>query len=67
VFVPAVCGRTGETTVAGDDPREADSDDNDGADVLRCRTFDPTTGTWSGDQCPHEGGLGQDIYGSRIP
>ena len=43
------------------------NDDNDGADVYQCRTFDPTTGTWSGDQCPHDGGLDQDIYGSRIP
>ena len=54
-------------TVAGDDPREVAGDDNDGADVYQCRTFDLTTGTWSGDQCPHEGGLDQDIYGSRLP
>jgi hypothetical protein len=54
-------------TVAGGDPREAASDDNDGADVAQCRTFDATTGTWSGDQCPHDGGLDQDIYGARIP
>jgi len=54
-------------TVAGDDPREAASDDKDGADVYQTRTFDPTTGTWSGDQSPHEGGLDQDIYGTRIP
>ncbi len=50
-------------TVPGDDPRE---EDNDGADVYQCRTQDPTTGAWSGDQCPHLGGLDQDIYGSRI-
>jgi len=54
-------------TVAGVDPREAASDDNDNADVMQCRTFDPATGTWSGDQCPHEGGLDQDIYGTTIP
>jgi hypothetical protein len=54
-------------TVAGDDPREADADDNDGADVKQCRTFDSTTGTWSGDQCPHAGGLDQDIHGARLP
>ena len=52
-------------TVAGTDPRE--TDDNDGADVCQVRTFDPATSTWSGDQAPHEGGLDQDIYGSRIP
>ena len=54
-------------TVAGTDPREAANDDNDGADVLQSRTFDPTTGTWSGDQIPHDGGLDQDIYGARVP
>ena len=52
-------------TRPGTDPRE--TDDNDGADVYQVRTFDPATGTWSGDQAPHEGGLDQDIYGSRIP
>jgi hypothetical protein len=54
-------------TRAGADPREAASDDNDGADVYQTRTFDPSTGTWSGDQSPHEGGLDQNIYGSLIP
>ncbi len=54
-------------TRAGTDPREAASDDNDGADVYQTRTFDPSTGTWSGDQSPHEGGLDQNIYGSVIP
>jgi hypothetical protein len=52
-------------TRPGTDPREPDS--NDGADVYQCRTQDPTTGAWSGDQCPHEGGLDQDIYGARLP
>ena len=54
-------------TVAGVDQREAASDDNDAADVYQTRTFDPATGTWSGDQSPHEGGLDQNIYGVRIP
>jgi hypothetical protein len=54
-------------TVAGADPRETPGDDNDNADVLQCRTFDPVTGTWSGDQCPHAGGLDQNIYGSHTP
>jgi hypothetical protein len=53
-------------TVAGTDPREANAEDNDGADVKACRTFDATTG-WSGDTCPHDGGLDQDIYGSVAP
>jgi hypothetical protein len=55
-------------TVAGADPREtAASDDNDNADVLQSRTFDPLTNTWSGDLTPHLGGLDQDIYGTSIP
>jgi hypothetical protein len=49
-------------TVPGIDPREASSDDN--ADVKQCRTFDSGTSTWSGDQCPHDGGIDQDIYGA---
>jgi hypothetical protein len=52
-------------TVAGPDPRESGKS-NDGADVRQCRTFDPVTG-WSGDQCPHDGGLDQNIYGSTAP
>ena len=57
-------------TVQGTDPREvSEPEDKDGAsaDVLQCRTFNASTGTWSGDQCPHAGGLDQDIYGSLTP
>jgi len=53
-------------TVAGSDPREGSAEDNDGADVKQCRTFSPTTG-WSGDTCPHDGGIDQDIYGAPAP
>jgi len=53
-------------TVAGADPREANAEDNDGADVKACRTFDAVTG-WSGDTCPHDGGLDQDIFGALAP
>jgi len=54
-------------TVQGTDPRE-DPEDEDGgtADVKQCRTQD-TSGTWSGDQCPHDGGLDQNIYGDLAP
>jgi hypothetical protein len=52
-------------TVAGADPRERTAEDNDAADVVQCRTV--TGGVWSGDNCPHAGGLDQDIYGSTIP
>ena len=52
-------------TMAGPDPREAGKS-KEGADVRQCRTFDPVTG-WSGDQCPHDGGLDQNIYGSIAP
>ena len=53
-------------TVAGADPREASAEDNDSADVRQCRTFSATTG-WSGDRCPHDGGLDQDIFGALAP
>ncbi len=52
-------------TVAGTDPREGAAEDNDGADVLQCRTL--SGGVWSGDQCPHDGGIDQDIYGALSP
>ena len=50
-------------TVKGTDPREG-SGSTEGADVKQCRTFNPATG-WSGDQCPHDGGLDQNIYGAK--
>jgi hypothetical protein len=54
-------------TVQGSDPREVTEDeDNTTADVKQCRTFNATTG-WSGDQCPHDGGIDQDIYGAATP
>jgi hypothetical protein len=53
-------------TVAGVDPREATAEDIDGADAKQCRAFTATTG-WSGDTCPHLGGLDQDIYGAPAP
>ena len=52
-------------TVAGTDPREPASTDL--ADVLQCRTFDSTAGAWSGDTCPRNGGLDQNIYGKLTP
>jgi hypothetical protein len=52
-------------TVDGIDPRETGGV-NEGADVKQCRTFNPVSG-WSGDQCPHDGGLDQNIYGNRAP
>ncbi len=53
--------------MAGTDPREVGHEDEDNADVRQCRTFDPDTQTWSGDTCPHDGGLDQDIYGDLTP
>jgi hypothetical protein len=52
-------------TVAGADPREPAATDS--ADVLPCRTFDSTAGLWSGDTCPRNGGLDQNIYGKVTP
>jgi hypothetical protein len=48
-------------TEAGADPRETTPDE--GANVKQCRTFSTATG-WSGDQCPHDGGVDQNIYGA---
>jgi hypothetical protein len=54
-------------TVGGSDPREGSADDNEFADVKQCRTFDSSTGAWSGDTCPRDGGLDQNIYGTIMP
>jgi hypothetical protein len=52
-------------TVAGVDQREATADET-GADVLQCR--DPATGGgFTGDKCPRDGGLDQNIYGDLAP
>jgi len=53
-------------TVAGVDQREGGSDDNDNADVLQCRT-QLASGAFTGDTCPRNGGLDQDIYGNFAP
>jgi len=54
-------------TVQGTDPREVTEDADAGsADVKQCRTFSATAG-WSGDTCPHAGGLDQNIYGATAP
>jgi hypothetical protein len=50
-------------TVPGTDPRYTNGDGTDGFDVHQCRTQDPTTGVWSADTCPNDGGLDQNIYG----
>ncbi len=52
-------------TVAGVDQRETDGEDDD-ADVLQCRTL-LLSGSWTGDTCPREGGLDQNIYGKVTP
>jgi hypothetical protein len=55
-----------QNVVAGPDPREADDDDADSADVHQCRTQNPD-GSFSADMCPWEGGLDSNIYGSTTP
>lgn len=52
-------------TVAGTDQRETTQDET-GADVLQCR-HDIGNGVMSGDTCPRDGGLDQDIYGDYAP
>jgi len=55
-------------TVQGTDPREVTEDeDNATADVKQCRTFNAAIGAWSGDQCPHDGGIDQNIFGDLTP
>jgi hypothetical protein len=49
-------------TVAGNDPRTADTR----GDVQQCRT-QRTDGSFTGDTCPRDGGLDQDIYGDTSP
>lgn len=52
-------------TVAGGDPREGGDADEDAADVLQCREHDALG--WTGDMCPHDGGLDANIYGDVVP
>jgi hypothetical protein len=62
-------------TVAGNDPRETAPDPDAGnADVHQCRTSSVVTDkkgnqitVFSGDMCPHEGGIDQNIYGDHTP
>jgi hypothetical protein len=53
-------------TVPGTDPREGSDEDDDNADVLQCRTQLPSA-AFTGDTCPRNGGLDQDIYGTIAP
>lgn len=55
-----------QNTVPGVDLRETGMDDKDAADVLQCRALLPT-GDYTGDTCPRNGGLDQDIYGAVAP
>ena len=55
-------------TVQGEDPREAEEGedaDEASADVKQCREL--TEDGWTGDQCPHDGGLDANIYGDVAP
>ena len=53
-------------TVQGTDQREVTEDEDAAtADVLQCRVF--SGGAWSGDHCPRNGGIDQNIYGDLSP
>ena len=52
-------------TVGGVDQRETTQDET-GADVLQCRAQRPD-GSVTGDTCPRNGGLDQNIYGDLAP
>jgi hypothetical protein len=61
-------------TVQGTDPRELPEDEDAAtADVLQCRTLNTVQtkkgpfSFWSGDLCPHAGGIDQNIYGDTTP
>jgi hypothetical protein len=61
-------------TVPGTDPRESPEDEDAGtADVKQCRTLNTVQTKkgpvefWSGDLCPHDGGIDQNIYGDKAP
>src|SRR5919206_402428 len=61
-------------TVQGTDPRERTEDeDATTADVHQCRTLNTVqtkkgpVSFWSGDLCPHDGGIDQNIYGDLAP
>ena len=61
-------------TVQGADPRETPEDaDATTADVHQCRTLNTVqtkkgpVSFWSGDLCPHDGGIDQNIYGDLSP
>ena len=53
-------------TVAGVDQRESANDDKGTADVLQCR-LPLSSGGYTGDTCPRDGGLDQNIYGDFTP
>jgi hypothetical protein len=52
-------------TVPGTDLRETEQDET-GADVLQCRHV-TSSGAISGDTCPRDGGMDQNIYGDYTP
>jgi hypothetical protein len=62
-------------TVAGTDPRETAGDPaGETADVHQCRTSSTVTDkkgnsttVFTGDTCPHDGGIDQNIYGDATP
>jgi len=62
-------------TAHGTDPRETPEDeDATTADVVQCRNTLSVTDKkgniqkfWSSDQCPHAGGIDQNIYGDKSP
>lgn len=68
LWVDSAAGRTYATwtdyrdTVPGNDPRTTATR----GDVLQCRTERPD-GTFTGDTCPRDGGLDQNIYGDLSP
>jgi hypothetical protein len=72
LWVDSAGGRTFSTWTDWRNTRPADAAHNDKrdtdhrADVYQCRTVN-TDGSITGDKCPRDGGLDQDIYGDLSP
>jgi hypothetical protein len=59
--------RAGSGVVTVIHRNDLDDDTNPGGDVLQCRHLLADGTTWSGDTCPRDGGLDQNIYGDNLP
>lgn len=64
LILPAAIYRN---VVAGTDRCEGGNSNNDGADVMQCRSSNSTTGTWGPDLCVPIPAVSTNIYGAITP